>query len=200
MGQVVVRPFAALAVVGALAAALAACTPTGEGAEPDPTSTPRPSASGSASATPEPTPTEDPIVGEPVGVDCDQLVTPDVMYAYNPNFALLPEPTIDEGSDAAIAQEQKGLVCQWQNLTSNELLTVAVAKLPDEALTLQKNRAFGESTMVPTYGVEGYFTVADGVGEADAFDRDYWVSTRSSFYLEPGDAIDIVAASLAALP
>lgn len=200
MGQVVVRPFAALAVAGALAVALAACTPAGGGAEPEESTSPSPSASGSASPTPDATPTADPVVGEPVGIGCDQLVSAEVMYAYNPNFALLPEPTVDEGTDAAVVQEQRGLVCQWQNLTSNELLTVAVAKLPDDALTLQKNRAFGESTMVPTYGVEGYFTVADGVGEADAFDRGYWVSTRSSFYLEPGDAIDIVAAALAALP
>ncbi len=138
---------------------------------------------------------------KPIAVGCSTLVSPQVMYDFNPNFALLPTPTLQPGSQAATVASEGGLVCQWQNTTSRDLLTVAVAELPAAELTRLKNEDFENSQMVPTYGVEGYFlSNSDNVGEAEAFDRSYWISAVSPAFLEPGDASDIIAAAISALP
>ena len=71
---------------------------------------------------------------------------------------------------------------------------------PQETLVTVKNDAFEASTMVPTYGGdEGYFTVRDGVGEAQTFVGSFWIVSTSPTYLEPGDAVDILAAATAAV-
>ena len=54
--------------------------------------------------------------------------------------------------------------------------------------------------MVPTYGDEAYFSVADGVGTAIVFDRSYWLVATSVAFFEPGDATEIVESALSALP
>lgn len=181
--------------------ALAGCAPDAPEPVPSQSSStpPSPGAGDDNGQEPDPGPTVGP-VGTPVDIPCDQLVAPEVMYAYNPNFALLAEPAIPESTAISAIAEERGLVCQWQNLSSDELITVAVADLPDEALTVVKNDTFAESTMVPTYGVEGYFRVADGAGEAVAFDGSYWLVATSTYFLEPGDPAEIMEAALTALP
>jgi hypothetical protein len=183
----------------ALALLLAGCAP-GKAAAP---TTPPPSAPATEEPTAEPTtaapaaPTKAPAI--PFEIACDTLVSPEAIYAFNPNFALLPEPVVPAGSLEEQITAELGTVCSWQHLSSSEILSVGVADLPQETLVKVQNDAFETSTMVPTYGVEGYFTVRDGVGEATAFDGAHWVVTTSPEYLEPGDAVDIIAAAMSAL-
>jgi hypothetical protein len=197
-------PAARLASAGAAAAALllvlAGCAPqppapgestppTTAAAEPtvEPTTTPTPTG-----------PTVPPAI--PFDIACDELVSPETIYAFNPNYALLPEPVVEAGSAAERIQTELGTVCSWQQLSSGEVLTVAVANLPAETLLLVQNDVFESSTMVPTYGGdEDYFTVRDGAGEAMTFVGSYWIVSTSQSYLEPGDAVDILAAAKTAV-
>jgi hypothetical protein len=197
-------PAARLASAGTAAAALvlllAGCSPQPPAAGE---STPPTTAVAEPTAEPTPTPTPaGPTVPPPVPLEiaCDELVSPETIYAFNPNFALLPEPVIEPGSPAERVQAELGTVCSWQQLSSGEILTVAVAELPAETLLKVQNEVFQASTMVPTYGGdEDYFTVRDGVGEAITFVGSRWVVSTSQTYLEPGDAVDIVAAATAAV-
>jgi hypothetical protein len=197
-------PAARLASVGTVASALvlllAGCSPQppagGQSAAPttavaEPTAEPTPTATAAGPTTPPPIPFE---------VACDALVSPETIYAFNPNFALLGEPVIEPGSPAERVRTELGTVCSWQQLSSGEILTVGVAELPAETLTKVQNDVFESSTMVPTYGGdEGYFTVRDGAGEAVTFVDSHWIVTTSQAYLEPGDAVDILAAAAAAV-
>ncbi|MDO7881498.1 arginyl-tRNA synthetase [Antiquaquibacter soli] len=174
--------------VTALAAAvlLAACVPSDEAT---PTSAPTPSQSTTptptGSATPAPQPTAEII---PFSAACDQLVSPQALYDINPNLALLGAFDPDAGTPAADVVAAGGTACRWVNSTSGSTIDVAVAELPAEVSTALKNSLVGDSNSVPTYGVEGYFSVVGGVGEADAFPDPYWVSVVSSDFVEPGDA------------
>ena len=197
-------PAARLASAGTAAAALvlllAGCStqppaagestqPSTAVAEPTPEQTTAPTPAG---------PTVPPAI--PFDIACDALVSPETIYAFNPNFALLPEPVIESGSSAERIQKELGTVCSWQQLSSGEILTVAVANLPAETLLLVQNDVFESSTMVPTYGGdEDYFTVRDGAGEAVTFVGSYWIVSTSQSYLEPGDAVDILAAARTAV-
>lgn len=195
---------ARLASVGAASSALvlllAGCTPQAPSAAPTAAPTTA-AAQPTAEPTTEPTtaaPTAPPAI--PFEIACDSLVSPETIYAFNPNFALLPEPVVEPGSSADRVRAELGTVCSWQQLSSGEILTVAVANLPAETLVRVQNDAFESSTMVPTYGgAEGYFTVRDGAGEAMTFTGGYWVVSVAESYLEPGDAVDILAAATSAL-
>ncbi|GAB3606915.1 hypothetical protein GCM10027413_23240 [Conyzicola nivalis] len=159
---------------------------------PTPTST--------KTSTPEPTATQAPIsVGSPVTIGCNQLLSPEAIYAFNPNFGLSESFTPEPGSEAATIVEAKGLACGWVNQTSGEALTVAVANLPTDKLTDLKNNFVTTSNSVPTYDVEGYFEYDGTRGSAEAFSGPYWVSAVSPAFFEPGDAQPIIAAALAGL-
>lgn len=177
---------------------LAGCT------SPDPEATPTPDGRTTAPATPtpSPTPSETPNAGGsiPVDVPCEQLVSLQAMYDYNPNFSLLASWIPDAGTPAAEARAAEGTVCRWANDTSGVAIDVSVASFDRGTLEAKANATNGASTMVPTYGPdEAYFTVTGGVGEAVVFRGDYWVVVRSVMFLEPGDAEPIVSSVLAGL-
>jgi hypothetical protein len=194
MSAVLRRTVPPVAIVALAVALLSGCTPDGGG---DPTTQP----TETGAATPEPTPTSSAQpVGTPVDIPCDQLVTADTLYVYNPNFGSINDFTPRVGSAAASALTYQGVACRWQNQTSGENIDVSVAQLDDASLTALKNAAFTDSQMVPTYGEEAYFTVGDdGVGQAQVFQGAYWVVVESTAFFEPGDATEIVNSVLAAL-
>jgi hypothetical protein len=197
------RLFAAVALAALVAGATAACgTGPDDASSASPSASPSPSSSSTSS--PAPTGTAAPVPqSAPIDVACDELVTPQAIYDYNPNFGLDKGFTPASGSFAGEIEAAGGLVCSWLNQTSGDSITVAVAQLPDEALTTLKSGFVTTSTAVPAYGappVEGYFQVAGASGEAQVFSGPYWVNAVSASFYEPGDAQPIVAAALAALP
>jgi hypothetical protein len=193
------RPIA-IAVPTAIAALLllAGCVQGQDDADPATSSTPSPSATPSATPTPSAS-AGDAIDGTPVTVTCNELVTPQAMYDYNPNYSLKADYKPAVGSLAAQVVTQKGLACAWVNQTSGELIEVSVANLPAAHLTQLKNDLVTTSNSVPTYEVEGYFKVNGSTGEAQAFSDPYWIVATSTAFFEPGDAQPIVAAAIAAL-
>lgn len=188
-----------LAAPALLVLALVACV---EQAEPDAEGSSSPEPTPTATVTNVPVPTEAPVEQQemPVEATCGELVSADTVYQFNPNFVLLDSWTADAGSAAEAAIDRAGVACRWINQTSGETIDLSVARLPASQLRDLANAAFTDSTMVPTYGVEGYFEVADGVGTAIVFDRSYWIVVTSAAFLEPGEATTFVESALAALP
>jgi hypothetical protein len=189
------RTIAPLSVAALALVLLAGCTPA-----PEPTASgPQgPNPSGDPSGEPAPTLTAQP-VGEPIDVTCDELVSPETIYEFNPNFVSVDfEPA--DGSVAASALEYSGIACRWQNQTSGDSIDLSVASLDDDTITALKNAAFEDSEMVPTYGEEAYFGVNGQVGSAQVFQGRYWIVAESPAFFEPGDATVIVESAIAALP
>ncbi|TAM67581.1 MAG: iron ABC transporter ATP-binding protein [Microbacteriaceae bacterium] len=191
----------ALIVGLTIAGMLAACTgtpsspmtTTATGAAAAPTST--------ATVTPTPTPTDPPT---PVTMTCDQVLTAQQLYDFNANYGTDPGYNPAANTNPAAAVAMKGVSCGYLNQTSNAVIEVAIAKPAASALPGIKDSAAANSHVVPTYGVppsvEGYFTVAGGVGEVQAFANGYWVILRSADFAEPGDPQPLVAAVLGNLP
>ncbi|TFD31218.1 iron ABC transporter ATP-binding protein [Cryobacterium cryoconiti] len=187
----------AIAVVALAGCASDAAPGTGSSASSTPGSTTDATPTPDATATPTPT-----AAGTPVALTCDQVLTLDDIYAFNPNFGSAPdfEPTLAEGETAA---EFQGLNCGLLNQSSGEIIEVSVAQ-PNEVLLAQlKNDALSSGKIVPTYGtppaVEGYFSAADGTGVAQAFTPTYWVTVGSPEFFEPGDAEALISAAIANL-
>ena len=187
------RSLVALAAASLAVAALAGCVPQG---------TVEPSSNPTSGATQTPTPTTAPTdqpVGTPIDKTCDQLVSPDTVYLFNPNFSLLDTFEPSTGTAAASAVTYNGIACRWMNQTSGQNIDVSVARLDDDTLTALKNAAFADSEMVPTYGEEAYFAIDGGVGEAQVFQGPYWIVAASPVFFEPGDATEIVESVITAL-
>jgi hypothetical protein len=138
-------------------------------------------------------------VGTPIDATCDQLVSPDTVYQFNPNFVGIHDFTPSPGSIASSAVAYEGVACRWQNETNGQNIDVSAAQLDDETLTSLKNAAFADSQMVPTYGDEAYFAVEGGVGTAQVFQGSFWVVAESPVFFEPGDATEFVQSVLAGL-
>lgn len=168
---------------------------------------PSPEPTETIDATPTPTvtnvpvPTDEPDADDerPVDIACAELVDPDTVYQFNPNFVLLDEWSPPPGSAAESALERAGTACRWINQTSGETIDLSIADLPAEQITQLKNAAFAESQMVPTYGEEAYFGVDGGVGTAIVFQGTYWLVATSPVFFEPGEPTPFVNAALSAL-
>ena len=142
-------------------------------------------------------------MSQPVGATCDELITADDMYNFNPNFSLVEEGAPKPDTKAGTIAGMNGLTCQWVNNTSKETIDIAVAKLSETELTDLKNIAITESSPVPTYGappIEGYFMVIGSEGEAQIFTGSYWIAARSVAFFEPGDVEQLATAAMGHLP
>ncbi|HSP75237.1 MAG TPA: iron ABC transporter ATP-binding protein [Cryobacterium sp.] len=152
-----------------------------------------------STATPTPTPTA---AGTPIALPCNQVLTLDDLYAFNPNFGTAPgfKPALAAGKTAA---EYQGLNCGLLNQSSGGIVEVSVTQPNDVLLSQLKNDAVSSSQIVPTYGtppaVEGYFSAAGGAGVAQVFTSTYWITVGSSEFLEPGDAEALVSAAISNL-
>ncbi|TFD81156.1 iron ABC transporter ATP-binding protein [Cryobacterium fucosi] len=186
-----------LATASLALAALTGCSPA---ATPSASGSSTPSASASASPTATPTPTPTP-AGAAVTLTCDQLLTPDDVYAFNPNYGTAPGFTATSAT-AKTALSYQGLACGLLNQTSGEIIEISVA-LPNPVLmTTLTDKAIASSNPVPTYGatpVSGFFTTKGGNGEAQVFTEKYWVTFSSPVFGEPGDAEQLMSAALSHL-
>lgn len=160
-----------------------------------------PSESATPSATPSPLPSA---VGTPVALSCDQVLTAEDLYAYNPNVGTAPGFSPEAGSNAATATEYDGVACGLMNQTSGSIISIGIAA-PNQVLRNQLyDAAVSQSMPVPTYGdapaIEGFFTSVTGVGEAQIFTDTYWVTLSSVEFFEPGDAQNLLATVVSHLP
>lgn len=206
---------AALTAAAAAVLALSACSgAAGSGAGGRTAHSDRPSASASGAPSPSPGAGSSPVPtggsgssggagstqaaatkpgGTALSMTCDQLLTPDQLYAFNPNFGDDPGYQPAAGSLAATAVADKGVACAYLNQSSGAVIQLSVAQ-PDQAnLTALENAAVTTSTAVPTYGVpQGYFSTARG--EAQVFTGPYWIAAvaPTNTFGEPGDPAPLI--------
>ena len=194
------RPTGLALVAAASVALLSGCV----GATPEPTETAAAPTAPAASSTtaPEPTETTEPPI--PLEISCDALLTPEQLYAFNPNFGADPGYEPSAASVVTLVEEDAGTACGYLNQTSGEIIEVAVATPTEQATEARKNAAALTSKPVPTYGtppdIEGYFLQAGGTGEAQVFHGPYWIVIDSPVLFEPGDAQQLMASVLENLP
>lgn len=159
----------------------------------------------SLSATATPTTTADPSsepTAAPIALDvaCAELVDPDTMYAFDPNYALLGAADPEPGSPGAYAIDAGGVACRWVRESGGGAIDLSVAAFTEAQIEDLKSEAFAESQMVPTYGEEAYFEVEGGVGTAIVFQGEYRLVISSEAFFEPGEPTALVEAALSALP
>jgi len=149
---------------------------------------------GSGAGTPSTSASARPI-GTTVTQTCAELLPDEALRVYGRTFRRDTDWTPAKGSPAATIERQRGRVC---HLVATDdpatTITLAVAHLPEKSLTTLKDALYERGGSVPTYGVEGYYSLTDGVGRADAFPDPYWITAESPLFTEPGGAQPVIDA------
>jgi hypothetical protein len=194
---------ATLAVAAILVLGLAGCVPEGA---PEPSGSPDVSSTHQPAVTPtekpEPAVTDVPSDGfdsTPVRIDCNELVSPQAVYDYNPNYGHQPDSTPPAGTDVATIVANQGVACTWVNQTSGMTFVVAVAQLAAADISTVKASVESSSTSVSGLGDSAYFTTSGGVGVAQVFAGPYWLVASSSAFYEIAEPRPLLQAALAAL-
>ena len=183
---------------------LSGCGPAaGPESTSKPTGTPRPttSATPTATATAEPDAPTAPQVetGESVGLSCNDVVTPQQIYDYNPNFSIVDGFVPEGGSLAAQAVAANGLACRWMNQTSGATIDVSVAHLDARSNEIRKEFLASNSTSMSSFGPDGYFDQGDVGSAAQAFPGEFWVTAASVAFFTAQDAAGIMNNAIAAV-
>lgn len=176
-------------------AALSACTEAPTTVSPTETG---PNPGISHTSVPDPLPSLSPS-GTPIALACDELITPDAMYEFNPNFGSLSDFTPSEGSIGAAAIEYSGIACRWQNQTSGDVVDMSVADLDSASLTSLEAEANSAGEPVPSLGSQAYFSVTDGTGVVTVFDGSFWLVATSNYFTEATDGAALVQSALTSL-
>ncbi len=183
---------------------LSACGPTSDPATTSaPTATPKSTASTTPTAPASADPTASPAphveTGEPVGLSCNQIITPQQIYDFNPNYGLVNGFVPLPGSLAGQAVAANGLACRWMNQTSRATIDVSVAHLDAKSTSIRKEFLATSSTPVSNFGPDGYFDQGDLGSAAQAFPGAFWVTATSIAFFTARDAASIMSAATAAV-
>jgi hypothetical protein len=179
----------ALTVI-ALSGSLSACAEQGSQLDVEqPSSTPpaTPEVDGDASAS---APLGPSVVGIPIDLDCNQVLSPEAIYNYNPNVGV--DPGYTPSLLAMQALDYGGVACGWINQTSAITLSVAVAKLDENGVDLVREAAAAKSGAVPLAGSDGSFRATDVGGVVEAFVGDYWVIVESRAFTIAEDVGEVL--------
>jgi hypothetical protein len=133
------------------------------------------------------------VKGTTIGVSCNALLTPQVIYNFNQNYSLQSGFTPKSGTDASKALGYKGLACSWINQTSSDLIIVSVAH-PSDLTSLKANASSG--TAVSGLGNVAYFTTSAGVGELQIFNGPFWITLNSVAFGAADDARELASAAI----
>lgn len=165
-----------------------------------------------ASSSPSASEGEGPVIGKPVlpsasstppaienptavSIRCDAVVTPEQLYAFNPNFSLTDTFTPAAGTSAAAAVASKGVACGWINNSSNEMIIISIAQPSAESLRAIEAGLVASGSSVATFGTGGFFAN----NEAQLVRGGYWITASSNEFYEAADAEALVASVLANL-
>lgn len=128
-------------------------------------------------------PPADGSIGTVVNLRCDQLITPQQMYDYDPNLSGLSPWTPTAGSAAYRAQQWNGLACRWLRETGGVSMDISVASIVDRGTMVQLQTAAQTGTPVAGLGTSAYYANH----QLQIFSGTYWLVLQ---YDWAGEAID----------
>lgn len=158
--------------------------------------TPTPVASGA------PLVEQDEIRGENLSLSCDDLLTVEELYTYNPNFALDRELAPIFSSTAKEFEGYKGITCSYLNLSSGNIIQISVAKLdPPSSLKVQDKLLSSNNSAEqdPANETTTLFSMNGDTGNLTLLRNSYFISVHSNQFAQQEEAMKFVTPILAKL-
>ena len=162
-----------------------------------PASTPESSSSqvnsSPSASTPQATslPVDGTLVAMSTGLSCDRIISVTDLYAFNPNYSLDTSRSPKVGSTAKLLTDFKGVSCSYLNLSSGDVIDVAVAKFDPNSMNKVKElvvkSAQPTTALSLPAGSEAFFTREGGNGAVNVVTGNYWVIVSASFASSAAD-------------
>lgn len=90
-----------------------------------------------SAATPAPSGSEsESLHGVPVGHTCQNLISLQALYDFNPNFSLTTSQKPIQPTVSAPYERLAGITCLYMNQTSGEVIQLSIAKITEDALQI----------------------------------------------------------------
>jgi hypothetical protein len=138
-----------------------------------------------------------------VGKTCEDAMSLQALYDFNPNFAYDASLSPSSSSQAEKIVSIEGITCTYLNLSSGSQIVLSLAKLDEAGIaTLEKKLSAegGEkATSVSSPIIASFFSVSDGVGTQDILTNEYWISVSSDSFIAPEDTAHFLEPVLASL-
>lgn len=134
-------------------------------------------------ASPSSSPSQFSMKADPIDISCEQALSLQSLYDFDPNLALTPNHKTSLGSTGAQQEALGAISCLLTNLSSQEEFQVVITKLDAASekhqVSVISNPMTGDTTYQVSSGVPGLFSIADSVGTAQFMTGKYWVSIAS---------------------
>ena len=134
-------------------------------------------------ASPSSSPSQFSLKADPIDISCDQALSLQSLYEFDPNLALTPNHKTLFGSIGAQQEALGAISCLLTNLSSQEEFQVVITKLDvaseKHQVSVISNPMTGDTAYQVSSGVPGLFSTADSVGTAQFMAGKYWVSISS---------------------
>lgn len=195
------RYLRASVLTSALVLTLAACAGVpGKATTPSTVTTSGPSSSEQST----PTATADLVARSyPVGKTCDDVMSLQALYDFNPNFTYDANLSTPSSSHAEKIVSIQGISCAYLNLSSGSKIFLSLAKLDETGLSILKEQLSAEGAKKVTSGSlpvdASFFSITDGVGTQDILTNKFWVSVSSASFISPEDTSHFLKSVLASL-
>ena len=128
---------------------------------------------------------------------CDEVISTENLYLFNPNFSYEPDANPKTGSIGEFAKTSNGVFCSYINLSSGDRIEISVQNSStSETIFLQDELKKGYLA-TDTYGtgpnILGYFARNKEIGTALIITPMQLISVSSSIFTSPEDPIKLVA-------
>lgn len=157
---------------------------------------------GSSSAAQGPTPLEisPTLKSSTVPLSCEQVVPLETLYSFNPNYALDLSQSPRPDTPAKQIQDLRGVVCTYVNLTTGEIVQIAVAQLDPAGIKEIDKKLQATSTPTHAFTSEvpstSYFSVENGTGISQVLTDKYWIVCTSQALGTPEDMAPLMDAAI----
>lgn len=148
-----------------------------------------------------PSPTVSAIAYLPVGIDCNDIITTDELYGFNPNFAISTEKAAG-GHEPSEPIKEGGVSCEYTNLSGGGKIYLSISRFDSKSKDQVISDLQSSSTELDKeYGSQDltFFKVQSGVGIAQVIHGNFVVTSESEFfgnYFDAGDFLNIALAKL----
>jgi len=140
--------------------------------------------------------------GENISFTCEDFVTPENLYDYNPNLALSSQKSsIESSSFPSSMKVLGGIQCNYINLSSSEGIETAIAKVSSEQTSdLSKivSQQGNPATVSFAADASSFFTF-EGKGCISLAIDSYWVISCSPWFQSASDAEEFLKTGLSRL-
>lgn len=196
----IIRPWLLISAIFSCSLMLSACN-SGE-ALTKPTVTPDELVSSTTASSTSSSPHTQKVIGIPMKVACNELMTPANLYEYNPNFSYDPSAKLFENFATKQIAELNGINCVFLNLSSQQTVQLSVAHISQDSLeevTDMVKNIPGILIENSPEGVATYFLQDSTIGITIEIVDDYFISVASEGFQQASDTHDFITPVIGSL-